>query len=394
MNLLLFFGSGISIPSGLPNVSEITNSVLYDEWFDGSDLNFHKGRHPSPYYHNQNLVPKLQEFLKFLKGNADVYLKERGRNESTYEDLFFLCKQIYENELCETDNPAIQPYVELIKTIKSELIIPIPTRPELKIDFQLLAERSCDFIHSVVWDSLFYPNQPVGLDLLLDIIKADRFKSVNIATLNHDLLIETILEENQIKYIDGFGPPRKDIRYFDTSEFQKKSKIKLLKLHGSINWFRFREQKDGKTLDRYGLALRKDFWHLKGEEGNFAFPLDGSPLFLTGTENKLLSYNFGIFRKIQSFFDLLLEPNNVILMSGYGWNDRGINGRLFEWLDSSLEKKLILLHKYPKHIRDYSKSAMWHRYDSLVEQGKLVLVKKWFSELNIKELEAILDNLN
>ena len=56
MNIMFFLGSGISFPSELPNVNQITESLLNDEWFDHSDLTFIQGKHPSEYFRKQNFV--------------------------------------------------------------------------------------------------------------------------------------------------------------------------------------------------------------------------------------------------------------------------------------------------------------------------------------------------
>jgi hypothetical protein len=77
------------------------------------------------------------------------------------------------------------------------------------------------------------------------------------------------------------------------------------------------------------------------------------------------------------------------VLGGYGWNDRWINGRLLEWLYLSVQNKIVLLRERPEKLRS-SKSAMWHPYDKLVENGKLVPIKKWLSDAN---LTAILPHL-
>ena len=80
-------------------------------------------------------------------------------------------------------------------------------------------------------------------------------------------------------------------------------------------------------------------------------------------------------------------------MSGYGWNDRGINGRLFEWILSSSDKRLFLLHENPEEkIKNNSKSAMWHRYDDLVNDGRLIPIKKWLSDVTMDELIQIIQD--
>jgi len=110
------------------------------------------------------------------------------------------------------------------------------------------------------------------------------------------------------------------------------------------------------------------------------------------TYNKLSAYNFGIIRAIHNKFENRFWNHRLMIMSGYGWNDRGINGRLFEWILSSPDKRLILLHREPEEkIKKNSKSAMWHRYDELVKGGRLIPIKKWFSEISIEFIQKIIE---
>lgn len=106
----------------------------------------------------------------------------------------------------------------------------------------------------------------------------------------------------------------------------------------------------------------------------------------------MLDYGFGIIAELHRRFNTKLLEHDIMIMSGYGWNDRGINGKIFDWLLSSYDKKLILLHQNPEEdIKKKSKSAMWHRYDPLVKEGRLIPVKKWLSEVSIDEILKIIE---
>ncbi|MHA1337279.1 MAG: SIR2 family protein [Promethearchaeota archaeon] len=386
MNVILFLGSGISFSTGLPNVIQITESLLNDKWFDHSDLTFVKGEHPSEYFRSQNLVPRLQSFLKIIKEYIDNFLKKRYNVTSNYEDLFYICKQIHDHETGEIDNPALIPFIEYLYNQIRDLCVPIPTRPELKINLKFLAERSCDFIQNVVWHSLSTNKDPSGMDLIIELAHSKEIEKLIIFTLNHDLLIEKILTKNNLSFIDGFDKNDGDIRYFNPNLYSNDANIYLFKLHGSINWYRFRiyDKNNNVTIDRYGMLTGNDPNHVKDKEGNYIDNIAIHPIFLTGSYNKLFSYNFGIFHILSCLFDDFLSKSNLLIMSGYGWNDKGINGRLFQWLRSSLMNKIILLHRKPEEkIKKGSKSPMWHSYDDLVKDGRLIPVKKWFSEVNI-----------
>lgn len=387
-NLLVFLGSGISFPSNLPNSDEITEKILYEKWHQHTDQNFYEGEHPNEYFKNIDITHKIQTFLVILKEYATPYMMERRQNPINYEDLFYICQQIKDNEDMEIDNPLLDTFIKKLHHMligKNIYSSKTPLQPIININY--LAERSIALIQNVVWSCLPINTKPIGLSLLYDICK--HTKHIDIVTLNHDLLVEKYFNSNNIEYCDGFGKEEGNVRYFQPGLYNKNNHINLYKIHGSINWFRFRSTINGSTIDRYGMATINDHWHLKDENGLFLTNLDGFPLFLTGSYNKMLDYNFGIYRILHSKFDLALERNKTIIMSGYGWNDRGINGRLFEWLGVE-NNRLILLHENPEDLIKHSKSALWHRYHDLVKKGKLFSVGKWFSDVEYNDIKIIL----
>jgi hypothetical protein len=391
MKAMLFLGSGVSLPSGLPTTEDLTQSLLNDDWFDHGDNNFFPGHHPSyeTYLPDHNIVPLLQKFLKLLKRTYDKYLISRRGMESNYEDLFYLCQQMDDELSGEVDNPMIIPFLTELNNRIDFLSESMPNRPGVELNIKYLASRCLDLIQCVIWNRLSYKGEPQDLNLIIELVHRPDLINLDIATLNHDLLLELLFSNKAIEYNDGFNQPDGDIRYFEHILFKKKSKINLFKLHGSINWYWFRTpiETNGqqKTIDRYVMTLNPDNDHCKDSSGQMLTDLGGRPIFLTGSYNKLSSYNFGIINKMHHYFDESLYSHDIIIMSGYGWNDKGINGRLFEWILSSPDKRIILLHQHPEDLKR-SKSAMWHRYDGLVENGRLVTIKKWLSETKIEDI--------
>jgi len=195
------------------------------------------------------------------------------------------------------------------------------------------------------------------------------------------------LDKQGLIYDDGFSIADGDVRYFNEQGFlTSKSAIQLIKLHGSLNWYRFSSYDSGKQKINYAKSLNDDRWHCRNSEGELLANLDGIPRFLTGTKNKLLDYTIDFYRSLQNKFSEVLYQANIILISGYGWNDIGVNKLLFNWIDSKTENKIILLHRNPTELKENSKSALTYRFDRLVESEKLVPIEKWLCDLNLKEL--------
>lgn len=389
MNVLFFLGSGISLKSGLPDTKTITDQVLNGQWHAHTDRNFYPGQNPNDYFRETDITPKIQTFLKYLKEYSDDYYKGRGGFEANYEDIFYLVRQIHDELTYESDNPGIKLFIEHLQNKYNFGSNPDFSHFDMPLDFKEFIWYCEDFINCVVWQSVSTTTTPQGLELITEVISSGKFDKVDIATLNHDLLTEKQLEDLGIKFADGFAAPNGDYCQFEPSVYSDpNSKVRMFKLHGSANWYRIRSEYDPvkkEQIDFYAKVLRNHFRMTDGKGNFIGSTLEHYPIFLTGTMNKLADYNFGIIRTIHLIFDQVLYDHNVIIMSGYGWNDKGINGRLQEWLLSSNEHKIILLHEDPESIKK-SKSFMWHRYDDLIKWGRLIPVRKWLSDTKLSDI--------
>ena len=388
MKAILFLGSGVSYKTGLPDTYTITEQMLNGDWWRHSDSNFYRGKNNNEYFARFDITPKLQELLKYIKNYSDEYLKDRRDNESNYEDIFYIVKQIHNEASHESDNPAIKLFIEHLNNKFN-----FTNNPDFKEHghSQTLSDifwKCEDFINCVIWDQLSTKNIPEGFDLVKDLINEKNIEQINIATLNHDLLIEKYLKNISCSFIDGFSEPDGDICYFKPQLYESLTdKVRLFKLHGSLDWYRVRDyiEEEKTTYDLYAKLVNKDHWHCKNGKGKMLSPLESYPIFFTGTYNKQSDYSNGIVRYVHLKFFENLSNTNVIIMSGYGWNDKGINTYLFEWILTNPKRKLILLHENPESIKK-SKSAMWHRYDDLIKWGRLIPIKKWMSDTKLDDI--------
>ncbi len=379
MQLVLFLGSGISFPSGLPGVAKITDSVLNETWFHHTDGRFLQG--PPVEFRPNDPTPILQEFLKRLKPYADLSHPLTGQ-AGNYEDLFFLAEQIAADAQSHVDNPAIGPFVLELRENTKDLT------DRLHKSVGELANLACDLIRSVAHQKLASVGAINGLELVESLAISPSIQSLDIVTLNHDLLIERLLTQRNITFVDGFGAAEGNVRYFAPTLFESRAKVRLFKLHGSINWYRFRGEAQNPFSDRYGIPVHGDPDHCRDGHRNLLTNIDTIPWILAGTHGKPIQYNFGIFAEMHFWFHRLLKEHDTIAMSGYGWSDRGINGRLIEWLHSSRQPRLLLMHQKLEELVSYSKGTLWCRYEPLVKAGRILPIPKWMQEVTLTDFLA------
>jgi hypothetical protein len=80
-----------------------------------------------------------------------------------------------------------------------------------------------------------------------------------------------------------------------------------------------------------------------------------------------------------------------VVCCGYGWRDAGMNQLLLEWLHSSLNNRLYLLHKNAVSELFHRPYSFWmHRYEKLQKFGRLRIVDKWLCDLTSEDLLEII----
>ena len=374
MKPLVFLGSGVSRPTGLPDVYTLTAAIFENRWVKHGDSNFY----PAPTQESKcRETERCQEFLGRLVNRVAPYYREQRGSPPNYEDLFFLVEQLQYDELALDDNAAVYPFRSEMKYLSADLSRS-PNGIHSKYWFQNLTSISLDFIRCVVWHELRSAKSPVGFDLLLELVDLDDGQPLTICTVNHDLLVERTFRNAEIAYVDGFGPAEEGIRFFKPANFHANTgKAKIVKLHGSIDWFRFRSDGGDFHDDRYGIP-QGSHWHNRTADGRRLTPLDSHPHFLTGSYNKIVQYGAGIFLAQMREFDNALDSHNLIIMSGYGWGDKGINMRLKNWLWAKSCRKILLLYEGLESLQ-HSK-ALFFQFDKLLEKQMLIPIGKWLRD--------------
>lgn len=303
------------------------------------------------------------------------------RGPTTYEDLFYLCEEMTNWRIGLADNSTLTSFMKALERRARPLLSGANLAARLD-DLGLLAREARLFIQSAA-TTMLGTGGPVGLDLIVELARCRRIEQLNIVTLNHDTLVERLMEESSVKLTDGFGPDDGDVRWYDDQLYDdRRASTRLFKLHGSISWYRF--VVDG--LPRTAVVRRND-GDLFDAKGKHLTRWIQDASFLTGG-NKAIRYQHGIYLDLLFRFQEVLRSCDVILMCGYGWGDAAINLRLETWMDDS-RKRIILLHPFPEEITARS-MIIASAYSWWVSSGRLVTVPQWLSDLTLKDIEPLL----
>lgn len=161
--------------------------------------------------------------------------------------------------------------------------------------------------------------------------RTDYQRPLEVFTVNYDLILETALETLRVPYFDGFvGSLRGrfqtglvEATRSDEDEWLPRFLVRLWKLHGSINW----EWED----TGYPEVVR------------LGAPVGGaSPAAIFPSDTKYQESRRVPFLVLQDRFRrALLEPETLVLVSGYSWADDHLNEMVFESLRRRSRSEVI-----------------------------------------------------
>jgi len=334
-------GSGFSKPAGLADASEINNILKnfsinnFKNNFEGIDFCFEYGE----------IVLFRLIIEKFINKNHYFDYEE-------FYDFFF-------DKIENTDNR--------IKLIKESFSIEnvLLSKCNLKIEDELLYSRNSNYFTKI--DELF--NLTLFSILSLkdasftkydsftnSIINISKDNLINMFTLNHDLLVETIFE-NKVVFSNGFIENLDKIKVYKDI-FDPKFNVNLFKLHGSLNWF-FNEKKEHILIGRNKTIFEKledelFISTILEQYKNNLISESLSPLFLTGKMVKTgnISKNYQLSQLLLKFKENIGKSQEVIII-GYSYRDEYINFILQSEIEKSITIKRII-NINPKEEFPYS----------------------------------------
>ena len=381
-------GSGVSLPfeTEIPNEPKsistrgITKSLLRENQWAGKD--------------------DAQKFILLLDKHVRPNLSAHEGNLLTYEDYYEYLSQILQYDSGEITNPLI---AETVKRIQVEWQ-KFPSKGTDGTAVEALVERAMDFIKHVVREALIPLTheklQPKPLEdhlrLIADVSR--QYGNIDVFTLNHDLLLEEYLRQKGVGCCDGFGVLQQtdgSCRYcdgfydwdgdvtrfrfknlFDSWDSAKEPFCRLIKLHGSINWFYESPNGAPRISDRFIKLKPGQIQRFTDSSGKKIDYDEEQPLILSGTSLKEQEYGRNIFGAMFWKFRERLYQCDTLFCSGYGWADYGVNVCVDEWLFSAPGNRFVILHDLQED--DLRKKRFWEdKWTSYIDAKKLFHVNKW-----------------
>jgi hypothetical protein len=374
MRIVFLLGSGTSLDAGMPSVDAITEQVVSGDGAFLHTSNVFLIDRDNPNY--ELLRPSVLPVLKLIEDLRALSVDYFGR-EPNYEEISQLARQVDDALSGEYETAAVMPLAKQL--VSSDYVEGDYSR---LIELSQLAHR---YVADTVRQMLDCP--PVRLDHLAVIVEAcKRLSRVDLATLNHDLVLENALDGAAIFYGDGFEQIDEDVRFWVDNWGQ--ASVRLMKLHGSLDWWGHEvpdEQWRGWVTARY---CGDDPIHPKRLGVTLEYPQDLRPILLTGTFDKILAYETWIFPDQHLRFQEALRETSRVVVIGYGFGDKAINTRLISWLARARENKLIVCHGRPDELREHARGAIQGKWARWQADGQLSVVRAWIAELNYIDIAA------
>lgn len=310
----------------------------------------------------QVVKDKIKEFFNMKNVN---FLFGSGTSSPAIPIMKGLLKAIRESKLTDEEKKVFEQIAEVKKNNIEEILGTLYSQKaylegigDSGSEKMNLSQGLIGKIESVIYDQLTPDLAPDLINetsgKVLDYYKrlyskvTNRNKDlsrINIFTTNNDLFNETALDSLNIHYINGFSGGLK--KYFNPAffnyTFSKRmdtslekfesvnNMVYLYKIHGSVNWIEDSSNANSYFNIRELTEIEKEY---DGKTMIYPTPLK---------QNKSLGSPYvDLFREFQH---KLLEPNSVLFVIGYSFNDEHINDIIYRSLVTNSSLILCIVNQ-------------------------------------------------
>lgn len=384
---LWLVGSGASRDAGMPSIADIDATVFEQEFWRGAG-EFLPGDHPDGDIGRQDaVVARVRDTLRWARCMVGSPSGERAN----YEQVFFLLQQVHRQIADPQTNPAVQPLVEKAEefTAIAEALTPYPFSHSH--DLLDVTKQATRWIAHAVRHKLSTPIEEGQIHQALADCARElaQGRSLVVATLNHDQVLETMLERAGVGWTTGFvqraqGEP---FRVFDRDRLQDgASTVTVLKLHGSVAWTRVRK---GGVWQVVEVTGPQRFDAMEREDQDVVTPRD--PELLIGTLNKVVDHWRTPFWELFERFRSSLADASHLVVAGYGFRDIGVNQVLRQWMDDDRGRRMVVVdpriettrHSWPATFREW--------WQGMADAHRVVEVCQRLKDVTWQDLSRHLD---
>ncbi len=382
--IALLLGAGTSVAVKMPSTEDITERILSSSgvFHHSSDCYYIDDNKKGWSDWEREPVECIVRFLNWLREVAQLSL--RRKSKPNYEDLYLVASQLNSHLSGVLVNFALQPFVDCVLSKLPEFAI--------KKDSKILGERQLwylthetkNYIHDVTSCMLRKPLPTlVPLDALLSVCCDEAFDSVDIFTLNHDRVLECWFDQrrqdsDQKKrhYEDGFSEKTNNLRYWAPERYENSTlKVRLYKLHGSVNWYQYDSENEGLTRTKVAIPVDGSISASRDASGHLMIP-SPRPMILLGTFNKMFEYRGLVFDELHCRFSKTLKQVSQLIICGYGFRDRGINYQLSRWIHTGSGRKVILIHHDPDKLQQKAEKDIAEDWKTLKNEKMWGYIRK------------------
>lgn len=386
-DVVMLVGSGLSVPAGLPRISQITRSVR-----DGSGAY----RHSCAEYllgaewASAGITPGRDPYVEAVTGFLDLLARDfhfptqaseddpRRVERPTYEELYGVVEQLYNYGFGEHSDPIVRSYKDSVCRRVSPIREYLAAHRGSSVSCGELVRETRRYIQDCVSGLLEVErDDPTYLSSSLLAISRDvEIRRLHIFSLNHDTVIEQFLTSQAVQFVDGFvADSSSGYRSFDASEYDTSpAKVALYKLHGSVDWRRYvpsRGTREDEKVVSTSVYVSGTEAHSFDEQDKL---LDR--LILVGTSNKVADYYRSVYSQLHCRLIDILDAAPRLLVVGYGFGDRGINTRIIHWMDSAMAPKMTVVEPNPSEMLcKTAREAIRQRWADWQRQKRLVVCK-------------------
>jgi len=360
VEVTLLVGAGASVAVGLPPTTKITSAVLSDPGLrvhsDRSiyripqgDLGLPGGPLTGDVFYRERRLPidHYQAYLRTIRDEVARLLRYRTRRLPSYEDVYYVAKQIGYHRTGEALDPMAQSlWLRIAWRLPRETWFAIDDDPGTW-DKNLL-----DYMRGAV-AAILKGCKPSALNRLHMFEELERdagVSRVHVFTLNHDTVLEAYLRDRGAAYCDGLGPPDGELRWLDIDSYASSAaKLLIYKLHGSVDWHRY----SGHVRSGYAVRAPCAAGPVPTDgQGNLIPYYDPIPRIVVGTLNKAEEYQWDPGLRLFCVFAEQLERTDRVVVVGHSFGDRVIRGHLANWLRGDTDRRLVVIDRNAQSLAD------------------------------------------